>query len=129
MKKFKMTILPVLLLIVGLSALQLAVAQKKAPEIKTKKVDSKLVCMVNNKYMGIDQIPIEVEGKTYYGCCENCVATLNNNASARYGIDPVTKGKVDKATAYIVTLTDGSNNVLYFQSDKTYQAYLKNLSQ
>lgn len=127
MKRFKMTILPVLLLLVGIGATQLAVAQKTAPEIKIKKVDSKLICMVNNKYMGVEQIPIKVEGKTYYGCCQNCVSTLNNNLSARYGVDPVTKKKVDKATAYIVTF-DGSNNVLYFQSEKTYQTYLKNIS-
>ncbi|VAW13928.1 hypothetical protein MNBD_BACTEROID05-864, partial [hydrothermal vent metagenome] len=36
------------------------------PEVK---INKNLVCMINDKYMdGKIQIPVEVEGKTYYGC-------------------------------------------------------------
>ena len=28
------------------------------------------VCMVNDRFMGVAQIPIEANGTTYYGCCE-----------------------------------------------------------
>ena len=49
------------------------IASKKEAKLK-----SSLVCFVNNKFMGIDQIPVEVEGKTYYGCCQDCVAKINN---------------------------------------------------
>lgn len=32
------------------------------------------VCMVNNTVFDKPQIPVQVEGKTYYGCCGGCVA-------------------------------------------------------
>ena len=65
------------------------------------KISSNLVCMVNNAYMGKEQIPVEFEGKTYYGCCNMCVDKINNNREVRYAIDPVTGREVDKATAFI----------------------------
>ena len=38
--------------------------------------DANLVCMVNDRYMGVEQIPVQVEGRTYYGCCEMCKTRL-----------------------------------------------------
>ena len=35
-------------------------------------VPNELVCMVNNAYMGMPQIAVPVNGKTYYGCCDMC---------------------------------------------------------
>ena len=46
----------------------------KAAEVA--KIESSKVCYVNNKFMGIDQIPVEFENKIYYGCCEGCVLKL-----------------------------------------------------
>ncbi|HEY0370916.1 MAG TPA: hypothetical protein VGD79_02890, partial [Thermoanaerobaculia bacterium] len=48
-----------------------------------KKVEPKTVCMVNEQAMGKDQIPVEVDGKTYYGCCEMCKKALADNAEKR----------------------------------------------
>lgn len=90
-------------------------------------VSPKTVCMVNNKHMGIDQIPVQVGDKTYYGCCQNCVTKLNADEASRYANDPLTQQKVNKADAFTVALTDGSHQVLYFQSEKNYQDYLKTL--
>ncbi len=45
-----------------------------------KPVESGQVCMVTNKYMGVEQIPVSVEGKTYYGCCQDCSAKLKNKS-------------------------------------------------
>ena len=39
-------------------------------------VDAIKVCMVNDQLFAKDQIPVEVEGKTYFGCCEMCKARL-----------------------------------------------------
>ena len=45
------------------------------------------------------------------------------DAAARTGVDPVTGKPVDKATAIIAALEDGS--VLYFESEKTFEQYSK----
>jgi YHS domain-containing protein len=88
-----------------------------------KRVEAKKVCMVNNQLFEKDQIPIAVEGKTYYGCCEMCKERLGKDAAARTAVDPVTGKKVDKATAVIAAQPDGK--VLYFESEKTLAEYQK----
>jgi YHS domain-containing protein len=88
-----------------------------------KKVETKKVCMVNNTVFEKDQIPVQVSGKTYYGCCEMCKERLAKDAAARTATDPVTKKPVDKATAVIAAQPDGT--VLYFESEKTLEQYEK----
>jgi len=88
------------------------------------KIESSKVCYVNNKFMGIEQIPVEFEGKLYYGCCEGCVAKIKTMPEVRYAIDPQTGNKVDKALAYIVLKPHGNNDVLYFESEKSYSNYI-----
>ena len=87
------------------------------PTTALKKVETKTVCMINEHAMGKDQIPVEVEGKTYYGCCEMCKKALAADAGKRVAIDPVTGKQVDKATAVIAAQEDG--RVFYFESDET----------
>lgn len=92
-------------------------------------VKSNQVCMVNDRFMGVEQMPVAVNGTTYYGCCQGCVSKLQNNKNgARFSSDPVTGEPVDKAQAYIVNVAEGPKNVLYFQSKSTYQTYLKQLA-
>jgi len=79
------------------------------------KVEPKTVCMINEHAMGKDQIPVEVEGKTYYGCCEMCKKALASDASKRVATDPVSGKQVDKATAVIAAQEDG--RVFYFEND------------
>lgn len=82
-------------------------------------VPKEQVCMVNDAYMGKLQIPVPVNGKTYYGCCQMCVKTLNNNDDARTGIDPFSKQRVDKTEAFIVLIgMDGK--VAYFESEENF---------
>lgn len=85
------------------------------------KVETKKVCMVNNQLFAKDQIPVEVEGRTYYGCCDMCKERLAKDAAFRTAVDPVTGKEVDKAKAVIAALPDDS--VLYFESDKTLERY------
>ena len=89
------------------------------------KIESSKVCYVNNKFMGIDQIPVEFENKTYYGCCEGCVIKLKTMRETRYSKDPFTGKEVDKAAAFIVLSPNGNNDVLYFESEQTYKNFLK----
>ncbi len=81
------------------------------------KVEAKKVCMVNEQDMKKDQIPVEVDGKTYYGCCEMCKKALADNPEKRVATDPVTGKTVDKATAVIGAQDDG--RVWYFESEES----------
>ncbi len=89
-------------------------------------VPNKNVCMVTDQLFAKVQIPVEQDGKTYYGCCENCKATLKNDAAVRTAIDPESKKSVDKATAIIAANEEGS--VLYFQNKANFEKYVKNLN-
>ncbi len=83
--------------------------------------DRRLVCMVNNQYMGKPQIPVDVDGKIYYGCCPMCKERLATNPAARAAIDPASHKTVDKADAVIARTPSGS--VLYFESAQTLAVY------
>lgn len=87
------------------------------------KVEPKTVCMVNEMAMGKDQIPVEVDGKTYYGCCEMCKKALASDETKRVAIDPVSGKKVDKATAVIAAQEDG--RVFYFENEASLAKYNK----
>jgi len=96
-------------------------AQTPAPPLK--KVEPKKVCMVNEHFMNHDQIPVEVDGKTYYGCCAMCKERLANDAAKRVAVDPVSGKTVDKAKAVIGAAEDGM--VVYFESEKNLAKYNK----
>jgi YHS domain-containing protein len=84
-------------------------------------VDPSQVCMVNNQFMGSPQIPVTVEGKTYYGCCEMCKGRLANDPSSRTAVDPVSQRTVDKAAAVIGKTETGA--ALYFENERNLLAY------
>jgi YHS domain-containing protein len=77
-------------------------------------VEAKYVCMINNQRFNKEQIPIAVGNRTYYGCCQMCKDKLRNDPRSRAAIDPVSKKKVDKATAIIGVDDDGS--AYYFEN-------------
>ncbi len=83
--------------------------------------DPSQVCMVNDQFMGRAQIPVEVDGRTYYGCCPMCKDRLNNQPAIRTARDPVSGEEVDKARAVIIQ--DSSGKVLYFASEDTLERY------
>lgn len=92
------------------------------PSGKLTKVDSpKRVCMVTNKAFPDDQIPVDVEGKTYYGCCEMCKGRLTSDAKLRTAVDPVSQKTVDKADAVIAA--DSRGKVFYFENEENLAAY------
>jgi len=94
--------------------------------IKTAQLKSSYVCYVNNQFMGSEQIPVAVDGKTYYGCCGGCVDKLKKNlGNVRYATDPYSGAMVDKATAYIVLKPHANGAVLYFESESNYKKYLR----
>ena len=87
-------------------------------------VPNEKVCMVNDRFMGVDQIPIDVNGIMYYGCCENCVEKLQKNLEdVRFGSNPLNDTKVDKASAIIVQ-DKSSGSVFYFASIVDAQSFI-----
>lgn len=83
--------------------------------------DTSQVCMVNDQFMGRPQIPIAVEGRTYYGCCAMCKDRLGKDPATRFARDPVTGEQVDKSLAVIIQ--DASGKVMYFASEETLQRF------
>src|SRR5262245_60481768 len=108
--------------LIGLAALLLATFAVTARAEVLTKVEAKRVCMVNDTVFPRDQIPVQVDGRTYFGCCEMCKGKLATDAAIRKSIDPVSGKPVDKATAVIGARTDGK--VEYFESDQTFNEYL-----
>ena len=96
-----------------------AAATQKAGALQ--KAEAKRVCMVQDTVFPKDQIPVQVDGKTYFGCCEMCKGRLTSDEAVRYAKDPVSGKTVDKATAVIGATPDGK--ALYFESEKTFKAF------
>lgn len=91
------------------------------PGLVTLVRDRSLVCMVNDQFMGRAQIPVVVNGNTYYGCCPACKERLTKEVSIRTSVDPVSKKPVDKALASIGQTESGS--VLYFENERNLSTY------
>lgn len=87
---------------------------------RTGKIPNEFVCMVNNAFMGIPQIAVNVDGKTYYGCCDMCEQKLKDSDAHRYAKDPLTGERVDKANAFIVLTAPNSYQVAYFASEDNF---------
>lgn len=127
MKKME-RVLPLVVLLLGGTLMLTLGADASAPPSRPATAaavqvvtDSSRVCMMNDRVMGQPQIPVVVEGKTYYGCCAMCKERLTNDAAARKASDPVTGRSVDKAEAIIAKRPDGS--VLYFENKETLRRY------
>ena len=84
-------------------------------------VEGKYICMVNNKRFDKVQIPTEVNGKTYYGCCSMCKAKLEQSQELREAKDPVSGNIVDKASAVIATGPDGL--AYYFENEENMKKF------
>ena len=116
---------PILLALFALFITLPALAQETAPTVDhwLKPVENQYVCMVNDTLFSDPQIPVEVEDKTYYGCCAGCVGTLQNDAAIRTAVDPVSGKDVDKATAVIGATPD--DTVYYFETLENLESFEK----
>ena len=94
------------------------------------KLLNKQVCMVNNRFMNADQIAVPLNNKIYYGCCEGCVKTLNEDTTSRFTSDLLSGEEVDKAIAFIIGKPGTKEDVLYFKSETNAREYFnKNYKQ
>ena len=108
-------------LLISLLIATVLAAQTPPPPLT--RVESKQVCMINERYFKSDQIPVEVDGKTYYGCCDMCKERLAKDAASRVATDPVSGKEVDKAKAIIAAAADGK--IAYFENEKNLEMYNK----
>ncbi len=116
----------IFLTITGIGVFAWSALSQNMLDVGKAQLKNNLVCMVNNKYFGTEQIPVVAEGKTYYGCCQGCVGSIQNNRSVRYARDPYSGVEVDKASAFIVKKPNSAKQeVLYFESKENYKRYLK----
>ncbi len=95
--------------------------QAAAEQVGLKKVETKFVCMINNQVFDKEQIPVEVAGLTYYGCCAMCKERLAKDPESRKAVDPVSGKEVDKAKAIIGADAEGS--VQYFENEANLATY------
>jgi len=84
-------------------------------------VEAPYICMITNKVFDSKQIEVPVAGRTYYGCCQMCVETLNGEAESRYAVDPVSRMRVNKADAILGAGLNGT--VHYFESVENLRAF------
>lgn len=97
--------------------------KQTAQQVEKAGIQAELVCMVNDAYMGRKQIPVPVEDKLYYGCCQMCVGKLQNNKEIRFAKDPLTGEMVDKSEALIDIKPGSDSEVLYFKSKENFTQY------
>ncbi len=109
------------LLLAGSFVFPAQAQSEKSKDAPLTQVETKYVCMINNKRFDKEQIAVEVEGQTYYGCCEMCKDKLKNDKASRWATDPVSGKKVDKAKAIIGADADGK--VFYFESLENLKKY------
>lgn len=102
------------LILVPLMAAMLVPVLAAASGEKVKQVDPKYVCFINKKHFDKPQTEVVVNGKKYYGCCQNCVKQLTADPKARLTTDPVSGKEIDKADA--VVGVDKAGNVYFFQN-------------
>jgi YHS domain-containing protein len=79
-----------------------------------KPVSPKHICFINKTRFDRTLKSVVVDGKTYYACCDDCVAKLKEDPEARVAIDPVSGKEVDKAAAVIGV--DKNGKVYFFEN-------------
>jgi YHS domain-containing protein len=94
-----------------------------------KPVPDSVVCMVSGIVKDKAIKPIEINGKTYWGCCGNCLTQLKNNIkNVLFAKDPVSGAMISKSGALKRLNPENKKYVLYFETDKNYELYVKTLS-
>ncbi|RZT91301.1 hypothetical protein EV201_3115 [Ancylomarina subtilis] len=89
-------------------------------------ITDSMVCMLRGDIKSRPTLPIEINSKTYWGCCQNCLGKLmRNENNALFALDPFSGQSVDKADAIIRQDPQNNKRVFFFKSNETYNQYLK----
>ncbi len=85
------------------------------------RIDPRYTCFITKHRFDKPQLPVSVDGKTYYGCCDMCKAKLTKDPATRFDIDPVSGKKVDKATA--VVGADAGGKIYFFENEQDLESF------
>lgn len=85
------------------------------------KVEQNRVCMPQNLVFDRDMIPVQLNDRTYYGCCEGCIVQITQNEALRMGQDGLTGENIDKSQAVVL---DIHGKAMYFASAENAKKYL-----
>ena len=99
----------------------LIILESGKTETGLKRIASSNTCMGSNQAQEKAQNYAMVDGKSYYGCTDMCIANLKKHTGFRYGRDPVSGNRVDKALAIVGAKKNGQ--LLYFESERNLLAY------
>ncbi|MGZ2369478.1 hypothetical protein ACXR6G_06805 [Ancylomarina sp. YFZ004] len=92
-------------------------------------IPDSMVCMLGGDIKTKPTLPIEINSKTYWGCCQNCLGKLQRNENnALYALDPLSGESVNKADAIIRQDPQNNKRVFFFKSNETYNQYLKTIN-
>ena len=87
MRKFLVALFAVVALLgvsASLEAAGSSPAESAAPATAIVPVEASRVCMMNDKVFDRPMIPVEVAGKTYFGCCEMCKERIADDEALRW---------------------------------------------
>jgi YHS domain-containing protein len=87
----------------------------------TRVEDNSFVCMSTDKVFKRSLLRVEVENLSYYVHCPGCKHKIENEASNRTAVDPISGAEVDKAGAIIGSTP--SRKVYYFESIDNFTAF------
>ncbi|MCZ8215014.1 MAG: hypothetical protein O9262_02190 [Cyclobacteriaceae bacterium] len=91
-----------------------------------KLIDPNKVCMATDAFMnGHEQIVVPNQVGNFYACSQPCISTIQLSEVERYAIDPVSKNRISKATAFICLHPDRSGKVCYFETKENHLAFIK----
>lgn len=82
------------------------------------------VCMMQDMILTKPGVPIQYQGKTYYGCCEMCKEKIRIDPK-KYtrSLDLVSGKLIDKSTAFIFGL---NGDAYYFSSEANRKTFAAN---
>ncbi len=90
--------------------------------------DKNQVCMVNDFYnpmADFKEFMVNVDNKSYYGCCAMCKDKLRTSSHHRFSTDPLTNEQISKADAYIVADKTNKGKTFYFKNKLNFLKWVK----
>ena len=90
---------------------------------KNQAIPHNKVCSIGNQIKFEKLIQLTINNKTYWVCCDQCKARLENNINTRFAVDPFSNKTINKAEAVIIQNPKSNKMVLYFESMNNFLKY------
>jgi YHS domain-containing protein len=114
-----------LLTYLGYPVIKSQANQNSLNDLYNQKLPINKVCMYGDDIKFKVIRPVNIEGKTYWACCNKCEAKLKRNLNDCLNtIDPYSNEKISKADAVIVQNPEKKGKVLFFKSYNNYEKHL-----